>query len=100
MKAGLGEKKVEFPDVNCSTQEFYEQVMSCFPKLANAGGFELLRCVANTKMLEPISRSVAESPKLLRQVVGKSRVYIRQIQKDLGLSDDEADSSLMKVCTV
>ena len=79
VKGGLGEKRIEFANVDCSNEEFYEQLLSCFPKLSDAGGFELLRCVANSKLLEPISPSIAASPKLLRQVVVKSRVYIRPI---------------------
>ena len=92
VEAGLGEKKVDIPDVECSPKEFQEQLIKAFPKLKNCGGFELLRCVANSKILEPLSPSVSMSPKLLRRVVGKNQIFIRPIQQDLDLeaSDDDA----------
>ena len=58
LEAGLGEVKVDIPNVECSTQEFYGILTSTFPKLQGVGGFQLLRCIANTRMLEPISVSV------------------------------------------
>ena len=44
--------------------------------------------MANSRLLEPLSSSISSSPKLLKSVIGKSRVYIRPIQKDLDLSTD------------
>ena len=45
IEAGLGEKSVFIPDVECSAQEFKETLITEFPKLADAGGFELMRCI-------------------------------------------------------
>ena len=54
VEAGLGEQKVCVPNVECTMKEFHEILVQRFPKLIDAGGFELLRCVANTRHLEPI----------------------------------------------
>ena len=49
--AGLGEKKVVISDVECSTSEFHDQLLKSYPKLANGGRFEFLRCIPNTSDL-------------------------------------------------
>ncbi len=79
--AGLGEKKTVIPDIECSAKDFNEIIISSFSKL---NGFELLRCVPNTKDLESISPLIAASPKVLKSVIGNGRVFIRPIQKKLG----------------
>lgn len=45
-----------------------------------------MRCIPNTRQLEPISSTVSQQPKLLKSVVANGRIYIRPIQKDLDLS--------------
>lgn len=45
-----------------------------------------MRCIPNTRHLEPISSTVSQQPKLLKSVVANGRIYIRPIQKDLDLS--------------
>lgn len=97
VEAGLGEKKVDIPDIECSPQDFQQLIINTFPKLRNAGGFELLRCIANSKVLEPLSSAVSMSPKLLRSVVGKSRIFIRPIQRNLELEATEDNDSPAKV---
>jgi hypothetical protein len=92
VQAGLGEKKIEV-DVENSTQSFREQLYAYFPKLRNAGGFELMRCMANSRILEPISYSTAQFPKLLKKVIGNSRTYIRPLQKDLDVTPEESTES-------
>ena len=89
VQAGLGEKKATVPDINCSTQEFQSVLTSVFPKLEHSGGFDLLRCIPNTKDLEVINTVVAQSPKLLKSVVGSGRVFIRPIQRSLSMDVDE-----------
>ena len=84
--AGLG----YIPDIDCTTEEFHKILTEAFPKLSGAGGFELLRCVANSRLLEPLSTSVSSNPKLMK---AKSRIYIRPIQKDLNL-DLQNDSPI------
>lgn len=93
-KAGLGEKTVIVPDASCSRDEFWSVITSAYPKLLNCGGFELLRCMCQSRELEPISRSVAKSPKLLKSVLCNRKVFIRPLQKDLDISAvDEGPSA-------
>lgn len=83
--AGLGERKVLIPDIDCSWEEFKSTLISAFPKLKEGGGFDILRCIPNTKDLEIISLAVAQSPKLLKSVVANGRVFVRPIQQNLQL---------------
>ena len=86
VNAGLGERAICIPDIECSSLEFRQTLIDEFPKLESAGGFELMRCIPNTRQLEPISSTVSQQPKLLKSVVANGRIYIRPIQKDLDLS--------------
>ena len=58
-EAGLGERKVVIPNIDCSAQEFKDELIKVFSKLKYAGGFKLLRCLSNSKLLEPLSSSVS-----------------------------------------
>ena len=84
VQAGLGEKVI-IPDITCSAQEFQGIIISAFPKLDGCSGFDLLRCIPNTKELEMISLAVSQSPKLLKSVVGCGKVFIWPIQQNLDL---------------
>ena len=53
IEAGLGEKKIQI-DLNYATMQFQSKILNEFPKLEDAGGFELLRCIPITKKLESI----------------------------------------------
>lgn len=57
LEAGLGAKDVYISDVSCSREDFFEAIISHYPKLESCGGFELLRCLPNSKTLEEISES-------------------------------------------
>lgn len=98
INAGLGEQKVDIPDIECSAEVFRQHLIKAFPKLEDAGGFELMRCLANSKFLETLSSHIAMSPHLLRKVVGKSRIFIRPLQRDLDIDTPENDKLPAKVC--
>ncbi len=102
VQAGLGEKKVVIPDVNCSAEEFKAMITAAFPKLQGCGGFELLRCIPNSKEMEVISPTVSQSPRLLKSVVGSGRVFIRPIQQDLQMDIDTSlpTSAEVMICEV
>jgi len=85
IEAGLGEKKVVVPNIDATPKQFQDVLIAEFPKLEGCGGYELLRCIPNTKQLEVISPSMAQSPKLLKNVLGNGRVFIRPIQRDLDI---------------
>ena len=95
--AGLGEKKVVVPDITCTKEAFWDYITSVFPKLKTCGGFELLRCIANTRGLEVISPNIAQSPQLLRSIIGSGRVFVQPIQKHLTLNPVEAKPSSPEV---
>ena len=90
----LGEKKVEVEE-ELSPQQFKEVIIENFPKLKDSGGFELLRCRPNSRQLEPISFTVASSPKLLKTIIGNSRIYIRPIQCNLDTSPAEVEDDTL-----
>lgn len=92
----FGERTVRLlaPNVECTIKEFHEILVQKYPKLIDAEGFELLRCVANTRLLEPILSSVA---KLLKQVVGNGRIYIQPLQKHLDLAPVHDQSTSQEV---
>ena len=89
VQAGLGEKKVVVPDINCSGEDFRGLLIAAFPKLEGCGGFELLRCLPNSKDMEMLSCAVSQFPKLLKSVVGGGRIFIRPIQRYLQLDLDK-----------
>lgn len=84
--AGLGEKRVTIPNIDCSAKEFQEVLYAEFPKLRHGGGVEFLKSTQSTRKLEPIPFTTSASPRLLRSYVGAARVYIRPMQVGLDLS--------------
>ena len=84
-EAGLGEKRVMVP-LDADAEAFHSLLLSSYPKLKDGGGFELLRCIPNSRDLEVLAPRIASSPKLLKRSVGNGRVYLRPIQRDLELS--------------
>lgn len=98
--AGLGEKRVLVPNVNCSWYDFKEIILTAFPNLNDCGGFEFLRCISNTKDLELIRLSVAQSPKLLKEMIANGRIFIRPIQKDIVLHEQEELTEVIQVCNL
>ena len=57
-----------------------------YPKLRDGGGFELCRCLPNSRNLEALLTSVAlSSPVMLKERVGNARTYIRPLQCDLDM---------------
>ena len=98
IKAGLGPKKIPFLDFG-EPFEFHAEIISAFPKLHNAGGYELLRTKQhNTRELFVISpQSGGYTAEYLRRIVGQAKVFIRPIQKDLSL-DPLVDDKDYLVC--
>lgn len=84
-EAGLGDKTITVPNINCNPGDFRLLLLEAYPKLQSGGGFELLRCKKQSRDLVLIGHRIASSPKLLKQQVGNGKVYIRPIQRDLSL---------------
>lgn len=84
-EAGLGEKLVTVPDVDCTPETFRQVLYGAFPKLEEGGGYELLRCRPQSRDLVLIGPQVCCCPRLLKRRVGNGKVFIRPIQRDLSL---------------
>ena len=95
-QAGLGEKEIEFKSLDLHSSAFKEILFDVFPKLRLGGGYQLLKCLPNTRRLEVLSMAVHNSLTLLKQRVENARTYIRPIQKDLDLTPLE--ESIEAVC--
>ena len=77
-------KKITFPDfTEISNTHFRKIIVENFPLLSNAGGFEFLRCIPNTKQLEPFSELAQTNPQILQERSHKGKVFIRPVQEDL-----------------
>ena len=87
--AGLGEKMVL--DGDGDAQAIYDELLLQFPKLNEAGGFELLRTQdKGSKTLHIIDMpQQSYSVPYLRAVVHSARIFIRPLQRDLSLLPDK-----------
>ena len=84
--AGLGEKRVTIL-ANSEAPEVYEELVVAFPKLSNAGGFELMRVPeGGSKQLEVIAApETGYTVSYLKAVIHHAKIYIRPLQRDLCL---------------
>ncbi len=89
-EAGLWERVINVPDIDCDAETFRSVILAAYPKLQDGGGFELLRCLPNSRELIVIGPKLANNPRLLKRRVGNGRVYVRPIQRDLSLEEDES----------
>ena len=92
-QASLGIRKLHFPNVDCTTEEFHQTIINAYPKLQGTGGFELLRCKAATRDLELIPSPTCHSLRLLRNSIksNSSKIYICPIQLDIEMVIKEKD---------
>lgn len=84
--AGLGEKKIQFPG-DSDANGIHRQLMEEFPKLHNAGGYELMGTHdKGSKFLEIIDvPPTGYKVDYLKAIVHNARIYIRPIQRNLSL---------------
>ena len=92
LKAGLGFKKIKL-DLDDDEGIVYEKLSSDekndlgdtfgFPKLKEAGGFELMTCVANCRDLSLLSCSMSAQD--IKNAIGggQTKIYVRPIQNSL-----------------
>ena len=92
--AGLGEKRVTLP-VLATALEVCDELRFQYPRLADGGGFELLRASdASSKDLEVIKAPEGgHTVDYLKAVIHSAKIYIRPLQKDLDLSPCSVDVS-------
>ena len=80
--AGLGERI--HIGLKASAQQLHQKFLLVYPKLENAGGYELLRCLPNSRSLTRLQPpSGGHTPESLKGDVGQARVYIWPLQRDL-----------------
>ena len=85
LEAGLGEKMVSFPSLEANGEELKEILYTEFPKLRGSGGYQLCKCIPNSRNLEEISAVSYSSVAMLKERVGNARTYIRPLQRDLDM---------------
>ena len=76
---GLGENTITIA-MHSSADELHQMILSTFPKLSSCGGYELIRCIGNSKTL-----NIIEPPYTavnLCSTVGQSRIYVRPLQSN------------------
>ena len=86
LQAGLGEKEIEFDDLELNAEEFRDLLYSQFPSLKEGGGFQFFKCAANSRSLELLSSTTLSSPTMLKSCAGSARTYVRPLQRDLDMS--------------
>ena len=100
LDAGLGEHKLTFNDLDCSAEEYKKVLIDNFPKLCDSGGYELMRCCPNSRLLECISASALQSPQSTQERVGRSKVYIRPILDVTPVENEENFESKVRKSSV
>ena len=72
--------------LKASAVQLHEKLISVYPKLDNAGGYELLRCLPNSRSLAKLQNSPGgHTPESLKRDVGQARIYLRPLQRDLDI---------------
>ena len=93
--AGLGDKKISI-SLHGDEEETDYEFNRNYPKLAEGGGYELLRCSdkGSREVVVIDMPAVGYTPQYLQSVVSSAKIYIRPLQKDLDLSYSEDVSSI------
>ena len=76
LRAGLGEKEIEFHDMHLDGNEFRGEA---YPKLKDGRGFQFFKRAPNSRCLELLSSTTLSTPSILKSRVGNARTYIRPI---------------------
>ncbi len=86
MTAGLGEKRLQMSLTSTSSQ-VHDVIVQTFPQLSTCGGYELLKCIPNSRTLHPITvPSAGFTPDILKAEVGQGRIYLRPLQRKIPLT--------------
>ena len=72
LEAGLGEKEIEFDDLDID-----------YPRLSEGGGIQFHKCSHNSRKLEQLSSTTLSSPAMLKSRV---RNAIQPMQRDLDIT--------------
>ena len=58
---------MEFSSLDLDPKAFREVMFEAFPKLHHGGGYRFCKCKSNSRDLEPLSKHVLSSPRLLKE---------------------------------
>ena len=99
--AGLGEKRISL-FASSEAHEIYQELLVAFPKLSEAGGFELLRVPeGGGKQLDVIAAPESGySVSYLKAVIHHAKIYIRPLQQDLSLDPIKEEVPSIKISPV
>ena len=99
--AGLGRKKIVLGSKD-SAKKVQERLEAAFPKLADAGGFEILRSGGSPKQLvlvRPPPHSGYSVPFLRNNSgLGQALAYVRPLQRDLDTTPEDSPLQLQVMC--
>jgi len=84
-KSGLGYRKLQLL-ITDNAEEVRDKICKEYPKLAEGGGYELLRCLPNCRRLEILDCNW-DTLSLRACVGGQANIYIRPIQRNLPIDD-------------
>ena len=94
---GLGKAKLHLSETS-TAMEIHLAILAQFPKIADCGGYELLRTYDNTKKFNVIIPPPEGYTGLfLKKVLGQANCYIRPIQRDIELEECPAASDGVEV---
>ena len=80
---GLGQRDILMSS-KLGARDMRDKVIEAFPPLANGGGFEYLHCLPNTRDLRVvIPHNYTICPTRLKAFIGKGKVFISPLQKDI-----------------
>ncbi|CAB4014107.1 Hypothetical predicted protein [Paramuricea clavata] len=89
---GLGEIKVAIPE-DANEKAIRDILIESFPKLKDSGGFELMYTECRKKDLSVIPPGPdGISMKYLASFIAQGKIYVRPIQQDLSIEEDEVEA--------
>ena len=86
LQAGLGEKEILFHEMHIDADQFRDVLFEHFTQLQHAGGFQLCKCLPNSRSLQVLSKFAHSSPDSFKPRVENARTYICPLQKDLDIT--------------
>lgn len=89
---GLGKKVIKFP-INGSAADVQQKIEEAFPVLRGVGGFKIMRCCRNRKLIDLPVPAGGYTVLYLKQDSGLNRAvaYLVPLQCDLNLRTQEDD---------
>ena len=95
IRAGLGMASLLLME-HSDSWEFHDESLRRFPKLADGGGYELLRTCGNSRELHVIPPpSGGYTTSYVKSIVNHAKVYVRPLQKDLSLEEVTISSEVV-----